>query len=79
MCLLLLPASNAFVDRESDDGQNMEVVDVAVAFVVAAVIVHGSNSIERGMRVWEATTLHKNEKRRCEGAHEKATRVGNEK
>ena len=34
----------------------MEVVDVVVAFVVAAVIVHGSKLNERRMRVWGATT-----------------------
>ena len=56
----------------------MEVVDVAVAFVVATVIVHGSNLIERRMCVWGAKTLHKNEKRRYEGRHGKATRVGKE-
>ena len=56
----------------------MEVVDVVDALVVAAVIIHGSNSIEGRMRVWGATTLQKHKTRRCEDRHEKATRVGNE-
>ena len=56
----------------------MEVVDVAVALFVVVVIIHGSNSIERGIRVWEATTLQKHKTRRCEGRHEKATRLGND-
>ena len=76
--MVLLPASNAFVDRESDDGWNTEVVDVVVALFVVVVIVHGSNLIERGMRVWEATTLQKLKTRRCEGWHEKATHLGEE-
>ena len=35
----------------SNSGRKMEVIDVVVAFAVAAVIVHASNSIERRMRV----------------------------
>ena len=69
-------ALNKLVDGESNDSWNTAVIDVVPAFVVVVVIVHGSNLIKRGMRVWGSTTSHKNQKQQCKGWHEKATCVG---